>query len=324
MRTKIDICFLSPITTAISILVIQGAAAQESPHKAVERSKIGGVPVREVLQRLGAKMEKGITAKQLADYSRHFSLIDLDGDGQHSKVEYIEKGRYMTPEARRGIFTAADNDRDGSVTAAEYTLNRIITDEAKAIVQAMDDDKDGAIQAAEFTKHASEKLKDEKLAEQVFAAFDTEDDKQIRVPEYLRVWGQWARTGQKPPAQRIAARESELLKAGEDKEDAAPKDASEKSRPGPASNRSRGGRRPEGEGRPGRGGPPDRRGRPTGGGAGGFGPFSGNTDPVRPNRAGLKIGSPLPEISIFDADGNAFETADLKGGYSVIVFGCLT
>lgn len=167
-----------------------------------------------ILKRLGAKMEKGVTAEQLADYSRHFDFGDLDRDGSHSKVEFIEKGLYMSEQARRGIFGAADNDGDGFVTRGEYVLNRIITDEGKAIMQAMDDDKDGAIQKAEFTSHASDRLRSEERATQVFAALDIDGNGETRIPEYLRVWGKWARAGRKPAADRSASLEKEIFKKG--------------------------------------------------------------------------------------------------------------
>ena len=40
--------------------------------------------------------------------------------------------------------------------------------------------------------------------------------------------------------------------------------------------------------------------------------------------SGLKVGSPMPEVTVFAADGAEFDTASLKGNYSVVVFGCLT
>jgi hypothetical protein len=39
----------------------------------------------------------------------------------------------------------------------------------------------------------SGKLKDEKLANEVFKALDTNEDRELVIPEYLRVWGRWAR-----------------------------------------------------------------------------------------------------------------------------------
>lgn len=167
--------------------------------------------VATVLERLGARMEQGIPSDQLEACSRQFQRLDRDHDGRHSRAEYIENGTYLTPEARRGIFMAADSDRDGSVTEAEYTLNRIITDEAKAIVQAMDDDRDGAVQRIEFIRHGAPKLSDPGLAEEVFAALDTSTDGAIRVPEYLRVWGRWARTGRHSPGERLAAAGRDLF-----------------------------------------------------------------------------------------------------------------
>ncbi len=59
---------------------------------------------------------------------------------------------------------------------------------------------------------------------------------------------------------------------------------------------------------------------------------SGATADVSPKEA-LKIhfddhsppvGSALPDVLAMDADGNEFRLGDLKGHYSVIVFGCLT
>ncbi len=37
-----------------------------------------------------------------------------------------------------------------------------------------------------------------------------------------------------------------------------------------------------------------------------------------------KVGERLPALTAYDDDGNEFQLGDLKGGYSVLVFGCLT
>ncbi len=36
------------------------------------------------------------------------------------------------------------------------------------------------------------------------------------------------------------------------------------------------------------------------------------------------IGDPMPDLSAYDENGGKFELSSLKGGYSVLVFGCLT
>ena len=36
------------------------------------------------------------------------------------------------------------------------------------------------------------------------------------------------------------------------------------------------------------------------------------------------IGTPLPDITILDAEGREFPLRNLKGDYTVLVFGCLT
>ena len=42
------------------------------------------------------------------------------------------------------------------------------------------------------------------------------------------------------------------------------------------------------------------------------------------NRSSPAVGSSLPVVSAFDADGNSFTLTELKGNYAVLVFGCLT
>jgi Ca2+-binding EF-hand superfamily protein len=259
--------------------------------------RLRGVEVGVILERLGAKMEDGVSDAQIRQYQGHFDRMDQDRDGRHSKVEFIEEGNYLNLQSRRGIFNAADRDRNGVVTKAEYILNRIITDEGKAIVQAMDDDKNGVVEQAEFLKHATVSLSDGDLAEEVFVAFDSDGNDEISVPEYLRVWGQWARSNGQTATQRLPQ-----VSINEVRSDSQPSS--------PFPNRRFGQRR-------GQGGPPNF-------GGGGFGPFSANSEPVRLNRAGLKVGSILPDISIYDADGKGFEMSRLKGTYSVLVFGCLT
>jgi len=193
---------------AISAILAQAVYAQPPSPARSAPLKVRDVPVADILQRLGAKLEQGSEAREIDGYSSHFDRMDTNRDGKHTRAEYVDKGGYMTPQARAGIFRAADGNADGVVTKAEYVLNRIITDEAKAIVQAMDDDEDGLVERAEFVKHAAKLLSDRDLAEQVFAALDVNADGGIPIPEYLRVWGQWARAGRKSADQRIAARRS--------------------------------------------------------------------------------------------------------------------
>ena len=42
------------------------------------------------------------------------------------------------------------------------------------------------------------------------------------------------------------------------------------------------------------------------------------------NRAAPQIGDSLPSLTVFDADGNDVALDSLRGGYTVLTFGCLT
>ena len=41
-------------------------------------------------------------------------------------------------------------------------------------------------------------------------------------------------------------------------------------------------------------------------------------------REAPKLGEPLPNLEIMDAEGKPFRLASLKGSHTVLVFGCLT
>lgn len=87
----------------------------------------------------------------------------------------------MNEMIRRKIFTAMDRNKDGIATEAEYVQNRIITDEAKLIFERMDNNEDGKLTRDEFE------------VVEVYDKFDMNADGMLTVPEYLRVWGNWAR-----------------------------------------------------------------------------------------------------------------------------------
>ena len=36
------------------------------------------------------------------------------------------------------------------------------------------------------------------------------------------------------------------------------------------------------------------------------------------------VDDPLPDVTVYSPDGTAFKTADLRGHYTVLTFGCLT
>ncbi len=55
----------------------------------------------------------------------------------------------------------------------------------------MDADQNGKLTDIEFFK--AEKIKDQQLAKEIFWVLDTNDNKELIIPEYLRVWGKWAR-----------------------------------------------------------------------------------------------------------------------------------
>ena len=183
-KNRLRVTLLLPLFCLVSVVFAQPSAGKK-------KESIGGHSPRQVLNLFGFQGILGITDQQVASYRRVFGFSDINRDGRHSKKEYIEDGFYLTKQSRQGIFRASDSDGDGFVTEAEYVINRMITDEAKEIFHKLDTNKDNKLSAKEII--ASGKFKDEKLAQAVFMALDVDGNKSLVIPEYLRVWGRWAR-----------------------------------------------------------------------------------------------------------------------------------
>jgi len=156
-----------------------------------ENNRLGGRTPLQILALLGAKGEAAVRPEKLEQYRRIFGSLDANGDGSLSTKEFVEDGRYMTRQARQGIFRASDANGDDRVSNEEYARNRIITDEAKTIFGNMDDDGDGKVTQEEFLRRSG--LPGD-LSKTVFTEFDMDANGELVIPEYLRVWGRWARS----------------------------------------------------------------------------------------------------------------------------------
>ena len=166
--------------------------ARPGRPSAIAPKAIAGLAPREILKMLGARGLEGAAGRTLEGYRRVFGFTDFDKDGRHSKTEYVDRGRHLTRQSRAGIFQASDVNGDGFVSEKEYVVNRVITDEAKEIFGSIDRNDDSRLTVEELI--ASKKLKNGKLAQAVFEAFDINVDGQLNIPEYLLVWGRWARS----------------------------------------------------------------------------------------------------------------------------------
>ena len=216
MNRTMHVSVLATCITCVTCLAQEpkppGSLSARAPQQ------ISGIAVTEILTRLGARLERAATDADLRGYRVQFDRADVNSDGNHSRSEYVNRGRYLTPQARAGIFRAADANQDGFVSRAEYTLNRIITDEAKEIIEAADSNRNGQIERTEFVSLFSRRMKERGLTEAVFAALDTNRDGRLLTPEYLRTWGRWARSAQPPAEQRITARRAVLAQAADSPE----------------------------------------------------------------------------------------------------------
>ena len=80
-----------------------------------KKQALGEKTPLQILAMLGAKGEAGAQPDKLEEYRRIFGFLDANDDGNLSTKEFVEDGRYMTQQARQGIFTASDANSDGIV-----------------------------------------------------------------------------------------------------------------------------------------------------------------------------------------------------------------
>jgi Ca2+-binding EF-hand superfamily protein len=143
----------------------------------------------EILEALGAEGVEGADPNAVASYQNMFNGLDSNGDSIVTVEEYIAFGHFDEEKAR-AIFAASDRDQNGEMTQDEYVENRIITDEAKLIFEGLDSNQDGNLLESEFVENAAF---EDPISSAVYALFDANGDGELMVPEYLQVWGAWAR-----------------------------------------------------------------------------------------------------------------------------------
>ncbi len=143
----------------------------------------------EILEALGAEGVAGADPDAVAGYRTMFERLDANGDSIVTVEEYIESGHFSEEKAR-AIFAASDRDQDGEMTEDEYVENRIITDEAKLIFAELDTNQDETLIESEFVDNAPF---EPAVGAGVYGLFDMDGDGAVMVPEYLMVWGAWAR-----------------------------------------------------------------------------------------------------------------------------------
>jgi len=189
----------SPILLLITSLLLGSFAACNSPQSNNEpttpedepsQPQDGDIPTpAEILEALGATGVEGATPEAVASYRAMFERLDANDDGIVTLQEYIDSGHFDEAKAT-AIFGATDRDHNGEMTEDEYVENRIITDEAKLIFADLDTNSDGNLIESEFIENAPFEAT---VGAIVYGLFDTNGDGSVMVPEYLIVWGAWAR-----------------------------------------------------------------------------------------------------------------------------------
>jgi len=148
----------------------------------------------QIMTHMQIKLEKGFTQKDLDGFRAIVQKLDLDNNDHLSIDEYAKNPHFRgNPRGTQGFFRAADMNQDGQMSVNEYAWQRIITDEARKILFALDSNQDRRVSKSEFLENKILRSRD--IAEKIFEAFDTDGNGELNLPEYLRKWSRWARSG---------------------------------------------------------------------------------------------------------------------------------
>ena len=191
------------ITVCSFFLVSACMSKYRSDSQIFDAKAPEGMTAIEVMQILGARGEDSFTAEEIIGMSRPFKFSDINGDGYLSEDEYVGASKHFrkNPRGARGFLRASDNNRDGKVSHEEYIQNRIITDEAKDIYRKIIPETDlenipvfrWSIEKEAFL--SSPYFHERAKLNEIFIAMDRDADGHLSLPEYLMIYGKWARQG---------------------------------------------------------------------------------------------------------------------------------
>lgn len=147
---------------------------------------------KEICIKMGFLGEDRFTDQEIENFKLPFHRLDTDNDNFLTWEEY-KLSNIGDIEKKKAIFAATDRNNDGKLSEQEYVENRIITEEAKIFIfPEYDTNNDSAIIETELLEN-TQTLFSEEIAREVFEAFDLDSNNNITIPEFLNVWGDWAR-----------------------------------------------------------------------------------------------------------------------------------
>ena len=186
------------LITVCSVFFVSACMSKYRSDSQIFDAKVPeGMTAIEVMQILGAR----VTTQEIRGMSRSFKFSDINGDGYLSEDEYVGASKHFrkNPRGARGFLRASDNNRDGKVSHEEYIQNRIITDEAKDIYRKIIPGTDWeSIPVFRWTieKEAflsSPYFQERKQLNDIFMVMDRDANGHLSLPEYLMIYGKWAR-----------------------------------------------------------------------------------------------------------------------------------
>jgi Ca2+-binding EF-hand superfamily protein len=254
----------------------------------VESPRAEERPARPGGQRPGGGSGQGVSVDAI------FKQFDANKDGKLTKDEVPQQA-----ERLQKLVQAADKDRNGVITRQELTQALATTTGQGGGQQRQGGFGQGGQQRGGQGQQRGGQGGGRPSPEAMFTRFDTNKDGKLtkdEIPQQSQRLLQMMKDADKDKDGAITQKElTQYLSGG---------------------GGQGGGQRPGGGqagGRPQPGG--FGGGRPGAGGGGGRSAFDANLP---------KVGTSLPNLIAYNADGKEFKLSEVKGKYSVLVFGCLT
>jgi Ca2+-binding EF-hand superfamily protein len=130
-------------------------------------------------------------AAQTTNAEERFKRMDTNGDGRFDRAEYLKARNQAKQQAEGRIrqmlsqeFAELDGNKDGGLTPAEIDAKVKIADAGKKTLARLDKDKNGKVSAAEYTSQASA-LEPTADADQQIRQWDGNGDKVVTRQEFV-------------------------------------------------------------------------------------------------------------------------------------------
>jgi len=188
---------MNGLPTGPLLLVTAVLSIANQPASSADDSEIPGY---EILRQMGAAGRFVTPGSARKHHWAQFRQLDTSHDHLLSQQEAFSSADSELRISKH-LFTAADENRDRTLSSDEFSVHRIIRQQAVSIFTRLDADQDRQVTLTEFLQGS--RISGTQLAQRTFQRLDQNSDSHLTIAECLPVWDRWSRQEQPPVTARL-------------------------------------------------------------------------------------------------------------------------